>query len=183
MGFLTKEERLVFLTLSICLLAGGIFQLVNSVFELPEEISLPSEVGAQAQSGEYAAPEMGIEQAELSEGRIGSLAPGTDEPGAYGEAGAAIMGPGDSRSAPSSGGALSSSAKTQRLQSKLDLNRATAAELDALPGIGPALAARILEKRSISGGFRSVDELLTVRGIGKKTLAKFRQWVYVSAEK
>src|SRR5207249_2899933 len=56
----------------------------------------------------------------------------------------------------------------------LDLNTATAAELDALPGIGPVLAARIVEHRREHGPFRSVDELLSVPGIGPRLLARLR---------
>ena len=55
----------------------------------------------------------------------------------------------------------------------LDLNTATAAELDALPGIGPVLAARIVEHRR-HGAFRSVEELLSVPGIGPRLLARLR---------
>src|ERR1051326_6650953 len=50
----------------------------------------------------------------------------------------------------------------------LDLNTATATELDALPGIGPVLAARIVQHRREHGPFRSVDELLSVPGIGAR---------------
>jgi competence protein ComEA len=56
----------------------------------------------------------------------------------------------------------------------LDLNAATAAELDALPGIGPVLAARIVEYRRREGSFRSVEELLSVPGIGPRLLARLR---------
>ncbi|MCS7216409.1 MAG: helix-hairpin-helix domain-containing protein [Candidatus Bipolaricaulota bacterium] len=52
----------------------------------------------------------------------------------------------------------------------LDLNRATAAELERLPGIGPVLARRIVEWRETYGPFRSVQDLLKVPGIGPKTL-------------
>jgi competence protein ComEA len=55
----------------------------------------------------------------------------------------------------------------------LDLNRATAAELEALPGIGPALAGRILEHRAAQGPFREVRGLLEVPGVGEKTLERF----------
>ncbi len=56
----------------------------------------------------------------------------------------------------------------------LDLNAASAAELDALPGIGPVLAARIVQYRREHGRFRSLDELLAVPGIGARLLARLR---------
>lgn len=55
----------------------------------------------------------------------------------------------------------------------LDLNRASAAELEQLPGIGPALAARIVAHREAEGPFASPRDLLEVSGIGEKTLARF----------
>lgn len=61
----------------------------------------------------------------------------------------------------------------------IDLNRATAAELEALPGIGPALAARIVAYRDSAGGFRDIGELARVRGIGAATLERLRPLVYV----
>jgi competence protein ComEA len=62
---------------------------------------------------------------------------------------------------------------------RVDLNRAGEAELIALPGIGPALAGRILAERERRGRFRSVDELLEVRGIGPATLERLRERVVV----
>lgn len=59
----------------------------------------------------------------------------------------------------------------------VDLNTATLAQLEALPGIGPALAQRIVEHRP----YRSVDDLLKVPGIGPATLEKIRPLVTVSA--
>ena len=56
----------------------------------------------------------------------------------------------------------------------VDLDTATAAELDQLPGIGPVLAARIVEHRRIHGRFRHVDELLSVPGIGPRLLERLR---------
>lgn len=61
----------------------------------------------------------------------------------------------------------------------VDLNRATAAELDTLPGIGPATAAAILEHRARIGAFTSVDQLLDVRGIGPAKLERLRPHVRV----
>lgn len=62
----------------------------------------------------------------------------------------------------------------------LDLNTATASELDLLPGIGPALAQRIIEYRTSHRGFRTVDELRQVSGIGPKKLAAIKDRVTVS---
>ena len=64
----------------------------------------------------------------------------------------------------------------------LDLNRATAEELVALPGIGEAKAAAILAVRDAQGGFRSVDDLESVRGIGPAIAAKLRPLVVVEAK-
>ncbi|MGB9757785.1 MAG: ComEA family DNA-binding protein [Candidatus Bipolaricaulaceae bacterium] len=62
----------------------------------------------------------------------------------------------------------------------LDLNRATAAELEKLPGIGPTLAARIVAWRETHGPFRTVEDLLAVPGIGPKTLENLRDKVTVT---
>jgi competence protein ComEA len=61
----------------------------------------------------------------------------------------------------------------------LDLNTATAAELDALPGIGPVLAQRIVDHRTASGPFTSVDQLDDVSGIGPAIFAELAQLVRV----
>lgn len=63
----------------------------------------------------------------------------------------------------------------------LDLDRASEAELDALPGIGPALARRIVEDRSSRGPFGSLDALQEVRGIGPALAAKLAPFVRFSA--
>ncbi len=62
----------------------------------------------------------------------------------------------------------------------LDLNTATAEELDTLPGIGPELARRILEYREEHGPFTSVEELLNVSGIGEAKLADLEGRVQVT---
>ncbi|MBP1156379.1 MULTISPECIES: helix-hairpin-helix domain-containing protein [unclassified Paenibacillus] len=63
---------------------------------------------------------------------------------------------------------------------KLNLNTATAEQLDELPGIGPSRAQAILELRKRLGGkFRSSDQLLEVKGIGGKTLEKIKPHVTV----
>lgn len=61
----------------------------------------------------------------------------------------------------------------------INLNTATAAQLEELPGIGPALAAAIIDERNRRGGFRSINELREVRGIGEKRFADLRDHVTV----
>lgn len=74
--------------------------------------------------------------------------------------------------APSNGSGSQSS-------TKVDLNTATAEELDKLPGIGPATAEAIIRHRETRGRFRSVTELLEVRGIGEAKLEQLRPLVKV----
>ena len=61
--------------------------------------------------------------------------------------------------------------------SPIDINTASVAELDELPGIGPALAERIVALRSERGPFRSVDELELVEGISERTVEQLRPLV------
>ena len=70
------------------------------------------------------------------------------------------------------------SATTQR--GLLDLNRAAAEELEALPSIGAVLAKRVITYRKSVGGFQTVDELRNVKGIGSKKFDRIKQLVRVS---
>lgn len=64
---------------------------------------------------------------------------------------------------------------------RLDLNRATVEELDALPGIGPVLARRIVQFRERFGPFRQPDDLLEVPGIGPRVLERLQGQVEAAA--
>jgi competence protein ComEA len=64
----------------------------------------------------------------------------------------------------------------------IDLNHATAQELDALPGVGPVLAGRIVTQRTLHGPYRRVEDLLAVRGIGPRLLDRIRPHVIVRGE-
>ncbi|GAB2516027.1 helix-hairpin-helix domain-containing protein [Paramicrobacterium agarici] len=64
-------------------------------------------------------------------------------------------------------------------QGRVNLNTATSEELEALPRIGPSLAARIIAWREENGGFRSVDDLRNVSGIGEKTFASLKDLVTI----
>jgi competence protein ComEA len=80
---------------------------------------------------------------------------------------------------PVAGPSAGSGAGPESTTGPVDLNRADAAALDALPGVGPATAAAIIEHRERIGGFTSVDQLLDVRGIGEAKLEQLRPLVTV----
>jgi len=60
---------------------------------------------------------------------------------------------------------------------KVNLNTATLAQLDGLPGVGPVLAQRIIDFRLQHGGFKDVGELRQVDGIGEETFARLKNLV------
>lgn len=66
-----------------------------------------------------------------------------------------------------------------RAHGKIDINTATAAQLDTLPGVGPATAKKILQWRKKHGRFKTVNQLRDVRGIGDAKLADMRDMVTV----
>jgi comEA protein len=65
----------------------------------------------------------------------------------------------------------------------VNVNTATEAELIQLPCIGPTKAAAILARRQKVGSFKRVEDMLHVRGIGKKTLARLRPYITVELAK
>jgi competence protein ComEA len=66
------------------------------------------------------------------------------------------------------------SAQTTQIEGVVNINLATAEELELLPGIGPARAAAIIEHRKANGPFESADGLVAISGIGDKALARIR---------
>lgn len=62
----------------------------------------------------------------------------------------------------------------------LNLNSATLEQLDSLPGVGRAVAERILEYRQKNGGFKKIEELMNVKGIGEKSFLKLKPLITVA---
>jgi competence protein ComEA len=65
----------------------------------------------------------------------------------------------------------------------INLNTATAAQLEALPGVGASTAKLILEHRQKNGGFKKVEELMTIKGIGEKSFLKLKPLVFVEPDR
>ncbi len=61
----------------------------------------------------------------------------------------------------------------------VNINRANSAQLQTIHGIGPTKASEIIKYRKMHGGFKTVDELVNVKGIGPKTLQKIKKQVSV----
>jgi competence protein ComEA len=67
------------------------------------------------------------------------------------------------------------------IHSRLDLNRASAGELESLPGIGTVLAQRVIAFRESVGRFQKIEDLRGVKGIGAKKFEGLKSFVMVSA--
>lgn len=63
---------------------------------------------------------------------------------------------------------------------KIDLNSATVEQLDSLPGVGKVTAEKIVEYREKQGGFKSIDELKSIGGLGDKKIDKFRDKICIN---
>lgn len=141
----------------------------NGPFASPEDLARVSGIGAG--SVDRLAPHLAFGKSSrsnqqspgLSRDRSRSFAVGTGD-GPFGGSRARSEGNAGSGSAP---------------DKILDLNRATAAELQALPGIGPALAERIVSYRVRQGGLKKPEALMEVAGIGPKTYARLAPLVTV----
>ena len=67
--------------------------------------------------------------------------------------------------------------------SPINLNTATVAQLETLPGIGARTAQAIVDQRQKSGGFKKIEELMNVKGIGEKGFLKLKPMVTVGPDK
>jgi competence protein ComEA len=64
----------------------------------------------------------------------------------------------------------------------ININTASATELEALPGIGAKTAARIVEYRQKNGPFKKIEELMNVRGVGEKNFLKLKPQITVAGK-
>lgn len=91
-----------------------------------------------------------------------------------------VVGGGEKVSAVSSVLTSKAGSSNSAARGKLNINKATAAELDTLPGIGPSTAEKIIEYRSSKGSFNSIEELNDVSGIGDKKFEDIKDLITVN---
>ena len=132
------------------------------------------EVPARDKPTPIPTPQIIIKEVPVPAGPVESSAPAAATKAAKSD------GPGAIAFAKTESGALSSNASVEYLMANpVNLNTATQAQLEVLPGVGPKMAERILAYRAENGGFKSVDELDDVKGIGEKRMTTLKPLVKV----
>src|SRR5580765_7052132 len=76
--------------------------------------------------------------------------------------------------------AQSKAASSERPTAVVNLNTASVAELEVLPGIGAKTAARIVDYREKKGPFKKIEELMNVQGIGEKSFLKLKPQITIA---
>ena len=142
------------------------------------------EIPTRATPAPDATPTVIIKEVPVYSGAASPLSPSEPSEGAPSSSGetraAAPKDVGGIPLATTESGATSSNASTEFLRANpIDLNKATQAQLEVLPGVGPKMAERIIAYRTENGGFKSVDELDEVKGIGEKRMATLKPLVKV----
>jgi competence protein ComEA len=88
----------------------------------------------------------------------------------------------DAKAAPASK-AKGASASKNSATAVVNLNTASASEIEALPGIGAKTAVRIVEYRQKNGPFKKIEELMNVRGVGEKNFLKLKPQITIAPAK
>jgi len=152
------------------------------------EAAVAGEGAAEGEtSGTARAPDAGDSASTADAGGAAGAPDERDEPvvgeaseGAANPTGASGAATGETPAGDAEAAADAGSAPAAADDGLLDLNAASAAELDALPGIGPAKAQAIVADRAANGPFGTVEELTRVKGIGDKMLDKLRPHIKVT---
>jgi len=73
-------------------------------------------------------------------------------------------------------------AQSKPQNAKININTASSAELQSLPRIGPKVAQRIIDYRTQNGGFKKIEEIMKVQGIGEKIFSQIKDLITVGSE-
>jgi competence protein ComEA len=76
--------------------------------------------------------------------------------------------------------ASAAAAPAEKAGPTVNINTATSSELESLPGVGPKLAQRIIDYREKNGGFKKLEDLMNVQGIGEKNFLKLKSKLSVT---
>ena len=174
---LTRLERTTLATLVLLVVGGVVAQNVRQMDAAPVDPTLfAAEAAAVAVA--TAAPDSAVaaRQDSIATAARADVARELAAARAIDKATEASSGEGGAKAVGTSRGARAAKAA---FTGRLNLNTATATELEQLPRVGPALAARIVAYRVANGGFRRPADLTNVKGIGEKTLEKLLPHVVV----
>lgn len=141
------------------LVDGGPAELVVAADRLLNQVKLPETAVVQKMSTPTKQPAPEVEKQELPQPRT-----------------AARQEPALEKSIPAR---TTSRAKAKAGPQVVNINQAGVEELESLPGIGPALARRIVDYRQQYGPFTDKEQLLAVPGIGAKKMAELRPWIRI----
>jgi comEA protein len=177
-GKISRTEQMVFLVIACLILAGSGFRLWCHQDELMLEVE-PVLWAAEDNDRDEGHVSKRVGQASLPDSFIQPDPLGSIEEVREGEQ-VTKDGSSSSQSAKEVGAPEPRDKVQPNTQShKVNINTASSEELMTLPGIGPVLASRILEYRQNQGPFIDVEQLMEVKGIGAKTLARLRPLVTV----
>lgn len=189
-GKISRTEQMVFLVIACLILAGSGFRLWCHEDELMLEVE-PALWAAENNDGGERQVSLGVEEAKGVDQAKGVEQASSPDSSSLPDAPRSVEEVGEGEQVTKDGSSSSQSAQEAKAPEprdkyeasppghKVNINTASGDELMTLPGIGPVLASRILEYRQDQGPFIDVEQLIEVKGIGAKTLARLRPLVTV----